>query len=173
MALAWIDGYGDRDGDGFVEYHTSAATGLVNQGWKDPADSVFHADGSDAEGPIALCEVQGYVYAAKRLAAKIADATGLAERASDLKREAEALRIRFEQAFWRDDIGTYALALDGDKQPCRVRSSNAGQLLFSGHRDGRARRGGRRAASRSRLLHRVGDQDDRLVRSALQPDVLP
>ena len=131
-ALAWIDRYGDRDGDGFVEYYHVGPMGLVNQGWKDSADSVFHADGGDAEGPIALCEVQGYVYAAKSLAAKIAAAIGLAKRAGELEREAEALRIRFEQAFWCDDIGTYALALDGDKQPCRVRSSNAGQLLFSG-----------------------------------------
>lgn len=130
-ALHWIDDYGDRDGDGFVEYQ-GGETGLTNQGWKDSADSVFHADGSDPAHPIALCEVQGYVFAAKRLAAKLAAAIGLAERADELEREAENLRIRFEEAFWCDDIGTYALALDGRKRPCRVRSSNAGHLLFAG-----------------------------------------
>ena len=130
-ALHWIDAYGDRDGDGFLEYQ-GGETGLTNQGWKDSGDSVFHADGSNAEGPIALCEVQGYVYAAKRLAATIAAATGRAKHADQLEREAENLRIRFEEAFWCEDIGTYALALDGRKRPCRVRSSNAGQLLFTG-----------------------------------------
>ena len=130
-ALHWIDDYGDRDRDGFVEYQ-GGETGLTNQGWKDSADSVFHADGSNAEGPIALCEVQGYVYAAKRLAAKMAAAQGLAERAERLASDAENLRLRFEETFWCDDIGTYAMALDGRKKPCRVRSSNAGQLLFTG-----------------------------------------
>ena len=131
-ALHWIDAYGDRDGDGFVEYQRAGKAGLVNQGWKNFRDSVFHANGSDAEGAIAVCEVQGYVYAAKRLAAKVAAAAGLPARADELRREAEALRVRFEEAFWCEDIGTYALALDGDKRPCRVRSSNAGQLLFTG-----------------------------------------
>ena len=131
-ALRWIDTYGDRDGDGFVEYLRAGKSGLVNQGWKDSADSIFHADGKLAEGAIAICEVQGYVYAAKRLAAKIAAAVDLPERASELLREAENLRLQFEAAFWCDDIRTYALALDGQKRPCRVRSSNAGQVLFTG-----------------------------------------
>ena len=131
-ALAWIDQHGDRDGDGFVEYAAGHGGGLTNQGWKDSGDSVFHADGGDAEGPIALCEVQGYVYAAKRHASAIAAALGLASRAEALRRAAERLRADFEDAFWCEDIGTYALALDGRKRPCRVRSSNAGQLLFSG-----------------------------------------
>jgi glycogen debranching enzyme len=130
-ALHWIDDYGDRDGDGFVEYQ-GGETGLTNQGWKDSADSIFHADGSSPEGSIALCEVQGYVYAAKRLGAKMAAANGLTKRAHELDRAAEDLRLRFEEAFWCDDIGTYAIALDGRKRPCRVRSSNAGQLLFTG-----------------------------------------
>jgi glycogen debranching enzyme len=131
-AFAWIDTYGDHDRDGFVEYRRMGKTGLTNQGWKDSIDSVFHADGRSAEGSIALCEVQGYVYAAKRHAAEIAGAMGLAARAAKLEGEAESLRAVFEQAFWCEDIGTYALALDGRKQPCKVRSSNAGQLLFSG-----------------------------------------
>jgi glycogen debranching enzyme len=140
-ALAWIDGPGDPDKDGFVEYHRASEQGLVNQGWKDSYDAIFHADGSLAEGHIALAEVQGYVFAGKRLAALCAQRLGLAERASQLEAEAQRLAERFELAFWCDDLGTYALALDGLKQPCRVRTSNAGQLLFSGMiREDRARR---------------------------------
>jgi glycogen debranching enzyme len=140
-ALTWIDERGDLDGDGFVEYARAAETGLANQGWKDSHDSIFHADGSLAEGPIALVEVQGYVYAAKRLAAACAGRLGLGERASVLLRQAEDLRARFEEAFWCEEIGTYALALDGAKRPCKVRTSNAGHALATGiaNRD-RARR---------------------------------
>jgi glycogen debranching enzyme len=131
-ALAWIDIHGDRDGDGLVEYYRESDNGLVNQGWKDSHDSVFHADGSLAAGPIALCEVQGYVYAAKRGAAKMAEALGLGTRAAELDRAAERLQLAFESRFWCDEIDMYALALDGEKRPCRVRSSNAGQVLISG-----------------------------------------
>lgn len=131
-ALSWIDRYGDRDGDGFVEYGRRTQEGLANQGWKDSHDSIFHADGRLATGPIALVEVQGYVFAAKRAAAAMARRLGHAARAAVLDHEADALRRRFEEAFWCDDLGTYALALDGDKRPCRVRSSNAGHALFSG-----------------------------------------
>ena len=131
-ALAWIDRYGDRDGDGFVEYARSNEHGLINQGWKDSHDSVFHADGALAHGPIALCEVQAYVYAAKRAAAVLAEKLGKPERGADLMRSADALRLRFEDAFWCADLGTYALALDGEKRPCRVCSSNAGHVLFAG-----------------------------------------
>jgi glycogen debranching enzyme len=131
-ALAWIDGDGDRDGDGFVEYQRRAADGLIHQGWKDSDDAVSHADGSLARGPIALCEVQGYVYAARRAGAILATALGMPDRAAELERQAEALRQRFEAAFWCEELGTYALALDGEKRPCRVRSSNAGHCLFTG-----------------------------------------
>ncbi len=131
-ALAWIDDYGDPDGDGFVEYERRAAHGLAVQGWKDSFDSVFHADGSLAEGPIALCEVQGYVFAARRAAAALARVLGQEERAKQLERQAEELRQRFEDAFWCEALGTYALALDGAKRPCRVRTSNAGHCLFAG-----------------------------------------
>jgi glycogen debranching enzyme len=131
-ALRWIDEFGDKDGDGFVEYHRETESGLVNQGWKDSFDAIFHADGSDAEGPIALCEVQAYVYAAKRSIAVAATALGLPELAARLIEDAERLRGRFEQAFWCEEIGTYALALDGRKRPCRVRASNAGHALFAG-----------------------------------------
>jgi glycogen debranching enzyme len=132
-ALAWLDRYGDCDGDGFVEYRRRSSGGrLVNQGWKDSSDAIFHEDGRLAEGPIALCEVQGYVYLAKTLAAKMAAARNEAVLASRLADEARDLRERFERAFWDDALGMYVLALDGDKRPCRVRSSNAGQVLLSG-----------------------------------------
>ena len=134
-ALKWCDECGDRDGDGFVEYIREKDTGLANQGWKDSQDSIFHADGSDAIGPIALCEVQGYVYAAKVAAATIAGLLGQRQRADDLLGEAATLKHRFHEKFWCDDIKTYALALDGKKNPCRVRSSNAGHTLFTGIAD--------------------------------------
>jgi glycogen debranching enzyme len=131
-ALSWIDVHGDRDGDGFVEYGRRCADGLVHQGWKDSVDAIFHADGTLAEGPIALCEVQGYVYAAKLGAAKIADGLGMPLRSRELAMQAEALRSRFDSTFWCAELSSYALALDGAKRPCRVRSSNAGQCLFTG-----------------------------------------
>ena len=131
-ALGWIDEYGDADGDGFVEYARRSPSGLVQQGWKDSHDSVFHADGSPAVGPIALCEVQGYVYAAKHAAARLARALGKVERAGELTRQARSMQEKFDRAFWCDDIGTYAMALDGQKRPCRVRTSNAGHCLFTG-----------------------------------------
>jgi glycogen debranching enzyme len=131
-ALAWIDGPGDKDRDGFVEYHRETADGLVNQGWKDSFDAVFHADGRLAEGPIALAEVQGYVYAAKRALARCAAQIGWGEHARELNAQADRLAARFEESFWSAELGTYALALDGAKAPCLVRSSNAGQVLFSG-----------------------------------------
>ena len=131
-ALDWIDGPGDPDQDGFVEYFRHSEKGLVNQGWKDSHDAIFHADGQLARGPIALAEVQGYVYAAKTLAAQCAEQLGLADRARELREQADRLAARFEQSFWCEELGSYAMALDGEKSPCRVRSSNAGQVLFSG-----------------------------------------
>ncbi len=131
-ALDWIDKYGDSDGDGFVEYSRHSEDGLVQQGWKDSTDSIFHADGTPARAPIALCEVQGYVYKAKLLAAELADLLERRDQAEQLRHEAARLKRRFNEAFWMDDLGTYALALDGDKRQCRVRASNAGHTLFSG-----------------------------------------
>jgi glycogen debranching enzyme len=131
-ALAWIDNYGDRDGDGFVEYYRESENGLTNQGWKDSQDSIFHADGRLAPGSIALCEVQAYVYAAKNGAAGLARMLGDHGMADALVDAAGRLRQRFEEKFWCEDLGTYAIALDGDKNPCRVRTSNAGQVLFCG-----------------------------------------
>jgi glycogen debranching enzyme len=131
-ALKWIDGAGDCDGDGFVEYYRATEQGLANQGWKDSYDAVFHVDGSLAEGPIALAEVQGYVYAAKHLAAECARRIGRLDQAGALDAQAARLQEQFEAAFWLPDLETYALALDGAKAPCAVRTSNAGQLLFTG-----------------------------------------
>jgi glycogen debranching enzyme len=127
-ALAWIDGAADADG--FVRYARMTERGLVNQGWKDSFDSIFHADGRAAEGPIALCEVQAYVFAARRAAAEMARALG--EEAAPYLRQAEAVRQRFEDQFWLEDLGCYALAIDGHGEPCRVLSSNAGHTLFAG-----------------------------------------
>jgi len=131
-ALQWIDEYGDVDGDGFVEYAQHSHKGLVQQGWKDSNDSVFHSDGRIAEAPIALCEVQGYVYAAKLAAARITHLLGNVDHCCELEIQAESLRTHFEEQFWCNDLGTYALALDGRKNPCRVRASNAGHTLLTG-----------------------------------------
>ncbi|HKF26310.1 MAG TPA: amylo-alpha-1,6-glucosidase [Candidatus Acidoferrum sp.] len=139
-ALHWMHTYGDRDGDGFIEYAKQSTHGLIQQGWKDSHDSVFHADGSMAEPPIALCEVQAYAYAAKRAGAQLARALAEPELAARLDREAQTLRAAFEQAFWNDRLGTYALALDGRKRQCAVRVSNAGYALYCGvAREARAR----------------------------------
>jgi glycogen debranching enzyme len=132
LALQWINKSGDMDGDGFVEYARRSKNGLVQQGWKDSNDSVFHADGTLAEAPIALCEVQGYVYAAKRAAAMLSNVLGHKEKSRSLEAEAETLRLRFEEAFWCEELSTYALALDGQKKQCRVRTSNAGHCLYTG-----------------------------------------
>ncbi len=145
-ALRWIDQYGDADRDGFVEYLRRSSAGLGNQGWKDSHDAVFHADGRLAEGPIALCEVQGYVYAAKRLAAVMARALHKPRRARELFRQAQQLQRRFDDAFWCPELGTYALALDGKKRLCRVRTSNAGHCLLTGIA------GERRAAETAKTL---------------------
>jgi glycogen debranching enzyme len=131
-ALDWIDQYGDADGDGFIEYARRSETGLIQQGWKDSWDSIFHADGRLAEPPIALCEVQGYAYAAWTGAARLAEARGEHDRSQRWAERATNLQRRFERTFWCEDIGTYALALDANKAPCRVRTSNAGHCLFTG-----------------------------------------
>ena len=131
-ALDWIDRYGDVDGDGFVEYARRSGDGLVQQGWKDSQDSIFHADGRLAEAPIALCEVQAYVYDAKLQASRLARLLGepaLGDRLSD---DAAALKRNFSASFWCEELGTYAIALDGHKQQCRIAASNAGHALWCG-----------------------------------------
>jgi glycogen debranching enzyme len=131
-ALEWMDKSGDADADGFIEYARRSQTGLIQQGWKDSFDSVFHADGSLAEPPIAVCEIQGYAYQAWHGAARLARLRGQVRESREWHARALRLRSRFDEAFWCDDIGTFALALDGNKRACRVRTSNAGHSLFSG-----------------------------------------
>jgi glycogen debranching enzyme len=131
-ALEWMERYGDRDGDGFIEYGRQSANGLVNQGWKDSHDSIFHADGALARGPIAVVEVQAYAYAAWRAAERMSQAKGDDARAAQYRAKAENLRRRFDETFFDESLGAYVLALDGDKRPCRVRASNAGHALFAG-----------------------------------------
>jgi len=131
LALLWMENYGDVDGDGFLEY-IPQKEGLINQGWKDSADSVFHADGSFPRGPIALCEVQAYAYAARVEAAALARLAGKYNFAEKLLKDAYNLKKRFDKVFWDEEMGTYVLALDGDKRPCRVNTSNAGHALFTG-----------------------------------------
>jgi glycogen debranching enzyme len=133
-ALEWIDRYGDRDGDGFVEYERRSSRGLVNQSWKDSGDSQLFHDGHMAATPIAPCEVQGYVYDAKlRLAQLAREVWRERELADRLEREAEELRRRFDEAFWCEARGGYyALALDADKQRVDSLTSNIGHLLWSG-----------------------------------------
>ncbi len=132
LALNWIDEYGDTDGDGFIEYRKKGINGLVHQGWKDAGDAISHEDGALAETPVALCEVQGYVYDAKRKAAVLALKMGEEELATRLKKEAGELKKKFNETFWDEALGTFVLGLDKDKSPCRVKSSNAGHVLFTG-----------------------------------------
>ncbi len=131
-ALDWIDRYGDRDGDGFVEYERRSERGLLNQGWKDSSDAIRDRDGAEAVPPIALAEVQGYVFDAKRRLAGLARVRGDASLATQLEADAETLRQRFEDAFWVEDQRYYALALDRDKRPADAIGSNAGQCLWTG-----------------------------------------
>jgi glycogen debranching enzyme len=129
--LTWIDEYGDRDGDGFQEYQTRSPVGYENMGWKDSGDAIMHADGSPVKGPKALCELQGYVYHAWLGMAEIFEALGKPDRARDLRAKAAALFARFNQAFWDEELGFYALALDGDKNKVLTVASNAGHCLWS------------------------------------------
>jgi glycogen debranching enzyme len=130
--LGWIDTYGDLDGDGFQEYLSRSPRGLANQGWKDSGDAVVYPDGTRAEPPIALCELQGYVFDAKRRMAEIFEALGELGRATALRQQAEELKQRFEAAFWDEDEGIYCFGLDARKQPIRSVASNAGHCLWSG-----------------------------------------
>ncbi|NGZ08427.1 MAG: amylo-alpha-1,6-glucosidase [Nitrospira sp. LK70] len=130
--LKWIDQYGDRDGDGFQEYQTRSEKGYENMGWKDACDAVLNPDGSPVKGPKALCELQGYVFDAKRRAAEGAEHFGDSDLAAKLRREAAELQQRFEERFWCEDLGYYAYTLDGDKKPVKTIASNAGHLLWSG-----------------------------------------
>jgi len=131
-AIRWIDKYGDTDGDGFIEYCRHSKDGLIQQGWKDSHDSVFDDQGGIAPPPIALCEVQGYAYEAKLVASQLAAVLGKEDLSGWLYREAMRLKEKFLEKFWVPELNTYALALDGNKRPLKVRTSNAGHCLFSG-----------------------------------------
>lgn len=131
-ALDWIDQYGDADHDGFVEYQARSERGLIHQGWKDSHDAVFHSDGALANAPIALCEVQAYVYGARLAASRIAESFGQTGFAQQQMLKARELQEKFESKFWDDNLGSYVLALDANKKPCRVLTSNAGHALFTG-----------------------------------------
>ena len=131
-ALRWMTDYGDLDGDGFLEYKRHSPNGLIHQGWKDSDDAIFHADGTPAEGALAVCEVQAYAYAAYLSGATIAQWLDSSSEAECLKQKARELRVRLNETFWCEELGMYGLALDGEKRLCRVASSNAGQCLFSG-----------------------------------------
>ncbi|HEX8939964.1 MAG TPA: glycogen debranching N-terminal domain-containing protein [Candidatus Limnocylindrales bacterium] len=131
-ALEWIDRWGDRDGDGFVEYARRSERGLYNQGWKDSGDAVRDREGRRAELPVALVEVQGYVYDAKVRLARLARALDQSDLAARLDREAAELRERFELAYWIPDLDYYAMALDGQKRPADAIASNPGHCLWSG-----------------------------------------
>jgi glycogen debranching enzyme len=130
--LSWIDQYGDRDGDGFQEYQTRSSVGYENMGWKDSGDAVVYPDGSPVKGPKALCELQGYVYAAWVRMAEVFDALGKPDRAQALRAKAAALFERFNAAFWDEELGFYAYALDGEKNKVLTVASNAGHCLWSG-----------------------------------------
>src|SRR5262249_3518469 len=131
-ALEWIERYGDCDGDGFLEYQRSTDVGLINQGWKDSWDGIRFRDGMVARAPIALCEVQGYAYAARLAMADLYDIVGQAARARELRQQAAALAARFNRDYWLPERDYYALALDGRKKPVDGLASNAGQALWTG-----------------------------------------
>jgi len=131
-ALDWITEFGDADGDGFVEYRRATDRGLVNQGWKDSGDGVNFANGRVADAPIALCEVQGYAYAAYQARARLAQAEGHGEVAQEWAERADKLRSAFNQAFWLEDRGYFAIALDADKRPVDALASNMAHCLWTG-----------------------------------------
>ncbi len=180
-AMAWVEGA--TNADDFLTYARGAATGLANQGWKDSEDSVFDAAGGDVVGPIALCEVQGYVFAACRALADLAAQRGAAGKSAENKgagdegaswaAKAERMRAAVEATFWLDDLGTYAEALDGHGRPCRIRTSNPGHLLYC--RLPAAERAARVTpdAERGRLQLGLGHPHAGRRREPLQPDVLP
>jgi glycogen debranching enzyme len=131
-ATAWIERSCDANPDGFLDYARGADSGLANQGWKDSHDSVFHADGRIPDGPIALVEVQGYVFAALQAMADLARRRGEAALASGWRTRARRLQVAVEERFWMPEAGYYGIAIDGNGELCRVRASNPGHLLYAG-----------------------------------------
>jgi glycogen debranching enzyme len=130
--LEWIDKYGDLDGDGFQEYQTRSSRGIENQGWKDSGDAIVYPDGTQVKAPKALCELQGYVFDAWMRMAEVFEVLGESEFSRELCIKAAKLRKSFEERFWCEDIGFYALTLDADKKPVKTVSSNVGHCLWSG-----------------------------------------
>ena len=131
-AAAWMEEVGARNGGGFVTYKRAAESGLSNQGWKDSSDAIFHSDGRIPAGPIALVEVQGYVFAAYEGMSALAARRGAEELAAHWRAMADKIRDSVEKHFWMEEAGYYALAIDGDGAQCAVRASNAGHLLYVG-----------------------------------------
>jgi glycogen debranching enzyme len=131
-ALEWMDRYGDLDHDGFIEYQRKSEQGLIQQGWKDSYDSIFGADGTLAEPPIALCEVQAYGYGARRAIAELASVLEFPDKAIQQRNVADKLHTQFNRFFWCEDLSSYVIALDGAKRQCQIRSSNAGHALWTG-----------------------------------------
>ena len=172
-ALDWIERLGDLDGDGFVEYERRSRLGLLNQGWKDSGDSIRHTDGRPAEGPIALAEVQGYAYAARRAMARLARHRGETDLAARLEVDAETLMTRFDEAFWMPEARFYAIALDGEKRQVGCIASNAGQALWTGIVPAERAAAGHGAAPRDRHVQRLGRPDVRGRTARLQPGRLP
>jgi glycogen debranching enzyme len=131
-ACAWIDSVTGSNPDGFLSYARAEESGLANQGWKDSEDSIFHSTGDFPHGPVALVEVQGYVFAAFRAMAELASRRGEGGRAAQWRERAERMREAVERRFWMEEEGFYGVAIDGHGELCRVRASNAGHLLFTG-----------------------------------------
>ena len=168
-ALAWLDEYGDFDGDGFVEYERRSRVGLRNQGWRDAGDAVLHADGSQAAGPIALAETQGYVYYAKRRLAALFGQLGDVERAERLAQEAAELKRRFNERFWMEDEGFFAMALDGEKKQVEVGLLDHRSRAVVAHRRRRARGRRGQAPHGARHVHRLGRAHVQQGHEGLQP----
>ncbi len=172
-AMEWIEEYGDRDGDGYVEYQRTSDRGLINQGWKDSFDGVRFADGRIPQAPIALCEVQGYVYGAYLARAYFAGEQGDKALESTLRRKAAELKANFNRDFWLEEKGWLAMGLDRDKRPIDALTSNMGHCLWTGILD--AEKAGI-VAKQARLtgpVQRVGSAHARRVDGRLQPDQLP
>ena len=171
-ALRWIDHYGDFDGDGFVEYRRRSRQGLVNQGWRDSHNAVVHADGSLAQGPIALAEVQAYVYYAKRRLAELFGVLGDIELAERLQAEAQALKARFNEHFWMEDEQYVAMALDGQKRQVKTIASTAGHCLWSRIVDDEHVQAVAQRLPEPRHVLGLGRAHDLQGRAGLQPDEL-
>ena len=171
-AIDWIIGPGDSDGDGFVDYRRRDARGLANQGWKDSWDGITRADGTVPTAPLALVEVQGYVYAALQGAATLADVVDIGHRATDLRRRAEELKGRFNEVFW-DRRGWFVLGLDADGRPIDSLTTNPGHALWSGIADEDKAAPVRRTARRRGPLDRLGAAHARAFDGGLRPAELP